>query len=44
MAFRSLTGPANAEQMDEALKAISSGSMNEDELAWMRRVGSSNRG
>ena len=34
-----LTGPANAAQMDEALKALRRGAMSEEELAWMRRVG-----
>jgi predicted aldo/keto reductase-like oxidoreductase len=34
-----LTGPANAAQMDEALRAISLGPMTPDELAWMRRAG-----
>lgn len=34
-----LTGPANAEQMGQALEALRSGPMSEDELAWMRRVG-----
>jgi aryl-alcohol dehydrogenase-like predicted oxidoreductase len=34
-----MTGPANAEQMTEALEALRRGPMAEDELAWMRRVG-----
>jgi aryl-alcohol dehydrogenase-like predicted oxidoreductase len=34
-----LTGPANAAQMEEALRAIQMGPMSEQELAWMRRVG-----
>ena len=34
-----LTGPADAAQMEHALDAIRLGPMNEDELAWMRRVG-----
>jgi len=34
-----LTGPANATQMEEALEALRLGPMNEDELAWMQRVG-----
>ncbi len=34
-----LTGPANAAQMDEALRALDRGPMDEEELAWMRRVG-----
>jgi aryl-alcohol dehydrogenase-like predicted oxidoreductase len=34
-----LTGPANAAQMEEALEALRRGPMNQDELAWMRRVG-----
>ena len=39
-----LTGPANAAQMDEALRTLDLGPMNEDELAWMRRVGAAVRG
>jgi predicted aldo/keto reductase-like oxidoreductase len=38
-----LSGPANAAQMDEALKSLELGPMNEDEMAWMRRVGSGRR-
>jgi aryl-alcohol dehydrogenase-like predicted oxidoreductase len=34
-----MTGPANADQMNEALEALRRGPMPEDELAWMRRVG-----
>jgi aryl-alcohol dehydrogenase-like predicted oxidoreductase len=34
-----LTGPANMEQMEEALEALRLGPMSEEELAWMRRVG-----
>ena len=34
-----LTGPANEAQAAEALRALESGPMSEDELAWMRRVG-----
>ena len=34
-----LTGPANIEQMEQALEAIRLGPMTEDELTWMRRVG-----
>lgn len=34
-----LTGPATAEQMEHALEALRLGPMNEEELAWMRRVG-----
>jgi aryl-alcohol dehydrogenase-like predicted oxidoreductase len=34
-----LTGPANAEQMDEALEALRRGPMSEEESAWMARVG-----
>jgi aryl-alcohol dehydrogenase-like predicted oxidoreductase len=34
-----LSGPANAAQMEEALRALRLGPMNEEELAWMRRVG-----
>jgi aryl-alcohol dehydrogenase-like predicted oxidoreductase len=35
-----MTGPANAEQMSEALEALRRGPLTEDELSWMRRVGS----
>jgi aryl-alcohol dehydrogenase-like predicted oxidoreductase len=38
-----MTGPANAAQMDEALKALHKGPMTEEELAWMRRVGAAVR-
>jgi len=34
-----LTGPANAAEMEQALKALERGPMSQDELAWMRRVG-----
>ena len=34
-----LTGPSNVAQMQEAVNALEMGPMNEDELAWMRRVG-----
>jgi aryl-alcohol dehydrogenase-like predicted oxidoreductase len=34
-----MTGPANAEQAADALRAADLGPMGEDELAWMRRVG-----
>ncbi len=34
-----LTGAANAAQMDEALKTLRLGPLNDEELAWMRRVG-----
>jgi aryl-alcohol dehydrogenase-like predicted oxidoreductase len=34
-----LCGPANAAQLKEALAALERGPMNEEELAWMRRVG-----
>jgi aryl-alcohol dehydrogenase-like predicted oxidoreductase len=34
-----MSGPANEEQAGEALRAIELGPMNEEELAWMRRVG-----
>jgi aryl-alcohol dehydrogenase-like predicted oxidoreductase len=34
-----LTGPANAAQMDEALRTLQHGPMSDEELAWMRRVG-----
>jgi aryl-alcohol dehydrogenase-like predicted oxidoreductase len=34
-----MSGPKNAEQMEAALEALRRGPMDEDELAWMRRVG-----
>ncbi len=34
-----LTGPASSEQLEQALEALRLGPMNDDELAWMRRVG-----
>jgi len=34
-----LTGPANRDQLTEAMTALDHGPMNDDELAWMRRVG-----
>lgn len=34
-----LAGPDNVEQMKQALAALDQGPMDEDELAWMRRVG-----
>lgn len=34
-----LTGPANVEQLQQALEALRLGPMTEDELEWMRRVG-----
>jgi aryl-alcohol dehydrogenase-like predicted oxidoreductase len=39
-----MTGPANAQQMDQALEALRQGPMSEPELAWMRRVGSAIHG
>jgi aryl-alcohol dehydrogenase-like predicted oxidoreductase len=39
-----LTGPASAAEMDEALRTLQRGPMNDDELAWMRRVGAAVRG
>jgi aryl-alcohol dehydrogenase-like predicted oxidoreductase len=38
-----LTGPANAEHMEEALEALDRGPMDEEQLAWMRRVGTGRR-
>jgi len=35
----SMTGPANEEQAAEVMRANELGPMNEEELAWMRRVG-----
>ena len=35
-----MSGPANAEQVNAALEALEHGAMDEEELAWMRRVGS----
>jgi len=34
-----MTGPANAEQMQQALETLDRGPMQDDELAWMHRVG-----
>ena len=34
-----MTGPSNAERMEEALEALRRGPMTEEELAWMQRVG-----
>jgi len=34
-----LSGPANAHELDMAMNALDRGVMDEDELAWMRRVG-----
>lgn len=34
-----MSGPKNAEQMNAALEALRRGPMDEEELAWMRRVG-----
>jgi aryl-alcohol dehydrogenase-like predicted oxidoreductase len=34
-----IAGPAGSEQLDQALRALDLGPMDEDELAWMRRVG-----
>jgi aryl-alcohol dehydrogenase-like predicted oxidoreductase len=34
-----MTGPSNAAQTDDALRAAELGPMNEEEQAWMRRVG-----
>jgi predicted aldo/keto reductase-like oxidoreductase len=39
-----MTGPANSEQMDDALEALRLGPMTEAQLAWMRRVGEAVRG
>jgi predicted aldo/keto reductase-like oxidoreductase len=39
-----MTGPSNAAQMEEALRALDQGPMSEAELAWMRRVGAAKRG
>ena len=36
-----LTGPANAAQMEEALRALTLGPMTRDELDWMRGIGRS---
>ncbi len=36
-------GPKDADELDEAMRALDLGAMNEDELAWMRRVGESVR-
>ena len=34
-----VAGPANPQQMDQALRALELGPMSDEELAWMRRVG-----
>jgi len=34
-----ITGPKNAEELDEAIEAMRLGPMSEEELAWMKRVG-----
>ena len=34
-----MAGPADAAQMQQALAALEQGSMSEEELAWIRRVG-----
>lgn len=34
-----LSGPKNGAELDEALEAVDRGPMNEEELAWMRRIG-----
>jgi len=34
-----MTGPSDAAEMEQALEAMRLGPMNEEELAWMRRVG-----
>ena len=39
-----MTGPSNAAQMEEALRALDQGPMSEAELAWMRRIGAAKRG
>ncbi len=39
-----MTGPSNAAQMEEALRAMEQGAMSEAELTWMRRVGEAKYG
>jgi len=39
-----MSGPKTAEQMEAALEALRRGPMDEDELAWMRRVGGGHAG
>ena len=34
-----MTGPSNAAQADDALRAVELGVMEDEDLAWMRRVG-----
>ena len=34
-----MTGPSNAAQAEDALRAVELGVMGEEDLAWMRRVG-----
>ncbi|HTS27103.1 MAG TPA: hypothetical protein VMH81_14605 [Bryobacteraceae bacterium] len=39
-----LTGPANSTQMEEALRTLDRGPMDDQELAWMRRIGTAVHG
>ncbi len=39
-----MTGPSNAAQMEEALRALQEGPLTDAELAWMRRVGAAKYG
>ena len=39
-----MSGPKTAEQTDAALEALRRGPMDEEELAWMRRVGAHRNG
>jgi aryl-alcohol dehydrogenase-like predicted oxidoreductase len=39
-----MSGPKTAEQMEAALEALRRGPMDEEELAWMRRVGAAHAG
>gem|GEM_PF-2605459 len=34
-----ITGPSNAQQLEETLAEVAKGPMTEEELEWMRRIG-----
>jgi aryl-alcohol dehydrogenase-like predicted oxidoreductase len=34
-----ITGPSNAQQLEENLAEVAKGPMTEEELEWMRRIG-----
>ena len=39
-----MTGPSNAAQMEEALRALDQGPMSDAEITWMRRIGAAKHG